>query len=243
MDSILTLDQIALNAWSPFQQIFFEGWVLRFADGFTKRANSANLISPIDTDPAALTEYVECQYRARNLPPLFRIIDHPLAKPIDEYLAKRNYSVLDRTLVMTCPIATFRAQDNEPIAIQSVDANTWFACYHALNQDRAPSPAHLHILQNIVPPYLFAVLNKANSTVACGIGVLERGYFGLFEIITHPAARRQGHATKLISGMVNWARQRGAHTLYLQVVETNLPARNLYQKLGFTDAYAYWYRV
>lgn len=241
-DSILELEQVALNAWAPFQQIFFDGWVLRFADGYTKRANSANLCMPSEADPAALTEYVEAQHRARGQPPIFRIIDHTLARRVDEYLAERNYAILDRTLVMTCRIEDFRFQENSA-QIRTLDADTWLAHYAALTEVHTAPRAHRQILQNIIPSHWFATVEIGDSTVACGLGVLDRGYCGFFDIITARAARRQGYAKQLLAGLVKYAKENGAHTLYLQVVERNMPARQLYQKLGFTDAYSYWYRV
>ena len=241
-DPFLQLEQVALNAWAPFQQIFFDGWVLRFADGYTKRANSANLCAPIETNPAALTEYVEAQYRARNQPPIFRIIDHPRARDVDEFLARRNYAILDRTLVMTCPLEQFHFQENR-VQIRALDADTWLAHYTELTEIKSAPAAHRRILQNIVPTHWFAILEVGHLAAACGVGVLDRGYFGFFDIITARAARRQGHATQLLRGLAKCAQQNGAHTLYLQVVATNAPARQLYQKLGFTEAYTYWYRV
>jgi hypothetical protein len=34
----------------------------------------------------------------------------------------------------------------------------------------------------------------------------------------------------------------GALRAYLQVVSGNVPAENLYTKIGFSEAYRYWYR-
>lgn len=241
-DSMLELEQVALNAWAPFQQIFFDGWVLRFANGYTKRANSANLCAPIETDPAALADYVETQYRGRNQMPIFRIIEHPLARRVDEYLAQRNYAMLDRTHVMTCPVQDFRGQEID-VQIHTLDEDAWLTHYTALTEVQTAPRAHRQILQNIIPTHWFATVEARDSTVACGLGILDRGYFGFFDIITARAARRQGYATRLLAGLVKYAKENGAHTLYLQVVERNMPARQLYQKLGFTDAYSYWYRV
>jgi GNAT superfamily N-acetyltransferase len=43
--------------------------------------------------------------------------------------------------------------------------------------------------------------------------------------------------------MLGWAQENGARHAYLGVVELNSPARRLYDKLGFREAYRYWYRV
>ena len=65
----------------------------------------------------------------------------------------------------------------------------------------------------------------------------------MFDIVTHLQARRQGYGTQLVLSILAWARQRGAHTAYLQVMLHNAPALRLYSKLGFGEIYQYWYRV
>ncbi|NTU79571.1 MAG: GNAT family N-acetyltransferase, partial [Chloroflexales bacterium] len=39
-----------------------------------------------------------------------------------------------------------------------------------------------------------------------------------------------------------WARERGATRAYLQVFSANAPALRLYERLGFSTLYPYWYR-
>ncbi len=104
-------------------------------------------------------------------------------------------------------------------------------------------PAHAEILGGIINPHLTAALEISGKWAACGLGVLERDWFGIFDVITHPDYRQQGLATQLVTGMLDWAKSQGAGKSYLQVMENNAPALALYAKLGYVDAYRYCYRV
>ena len=84
---------------------------------------------------------------------------------------------------------------------------------------------------------------KNEQPVACGLGVLEREWVGLFDIVTRPDARRRGHGTRVMRFILDWARQHRASHAYLQVMRENQPAIRLYEKLGFHEAYGYWYRA
>lgn len=91
---------------------------------------------------------------------------------------------------------------------------------------------------------LFATLpDESGEPVACGLAVLEGSLVGLFEIVTDRARRNRGYGGALVSAMLAWAARRGATEAYLQVVATNGPAVHLYRKLGFTEAFTYWYRI
>ena len=84
---------------------------------------------------------------------------------------------------------------------------------------------------------------NVSTYFACGIGVLESGYLGIFDLITNPMQRRRGYATAIIQGLLQWGIDKGAFFAYIQVVKANIPARNLYEKLGYEPMYEYWYRV
>ncbi|MDB5085123.1 MAG: family N-acetyltransferase, partial [Bacilli bacterium] len=36
------IEELTLNNWQPLQTMLYDGWLLRFAGGYTKRANSVN---------------------------------------------------------------------------------------------------------------------------------------------------------------------------------------------------------
>jgi ribosomal protein S18 acetylase RimI-like enzyme len=95
----------------------------------------------------------------------------------------------------------------------------------------------------ILPAKCFAAVRIEGQIAACGLGVVQGGYIGLFDIVTDARRQRQGHGGRLVRNLLSWGRSQGAHTAYLQVMLNNTSALRLYAKLGFWEAYQYWYRV
>ena len=102
---------------------------------------------------------------------------------------------------------------------------------------------HREILHTIPSQRLLVSLEDSGQPVACGLGVLETRYFGLFDLITAPQHRNKVYGTQLASSLLRWAQEQGAWHAYLQVMSLNEPARHLYAKLGLANAYQYWYRI
>jgi ribosomal-protein-alanine N-acetyltransferase len=55
-------------------------------------------------------------------------------------------------------------------------------------------------------------------------------------IVVVGLARRRGLATRLLGELLDMGRSQGARTVFLEVRESNLPARRLYQKWAFVES-------
>jgi ribosomal protein S18 acetylase RimI-like enzyme len=74
------------------------------------------------------------------------------------------------------------------------------------------------------------------------MGVLERGWLGVFDVAVDPRLRGRGYGRRVMLHLLGWGKAQGALNAYLQVARENLPARKLYARLGFHTQYHYWYR-
>jgi len=239
------IEQASLNAWPALQHMLYDGWILRFSKGYTKRANSVNPLYPSSLNVNQKIAFCEACYAARGLPPIFRLT--PLASPpeLDQALESRGYQKIDLTLVMHRDLQALDVQAGATAGLRREPLDDWLTLFCRFRG--APlekHQVHKEILQAIPARRFLASLVDSGQAVACGLGVLEGPYFGLFDLITDPQQRNKGYGTRLVSGLLGWARENGAQHAYLQVVETNAPARHLYaDKLGFSQLYQYWYRV
>ena len=237
------VEEASLNAWPALQQILLDGWVLRFSRGFTKRANSIVPLYPAVQPPIDKIRYCENLYAREQLKTIFRLTTVDAYEPLDHLLAARGYQRVDPTLVLCCDLQNGIEYAPGP-AFRQLPRADWLGAY----ADNAAMPAksqqlHAALLQGIRTDHLFGAIAPQNSPIACGMAVLERELVGLFDIVTHEAARRRGHAKALVESLLAWAHQNGARYAYLQVMENNRAARALYQDLGFVELYHYWYRV
>lgn len=75
-----------------------------------------------------------------------------------------------------------------------------------------------------------------------GLGVVDRGWLGIFAMATEPEFRRQGIATAVVRALRSSAADVGADQAYLQVETDNAEAIALYERLGFVRHHGYHYR-
>ncbi len=245
------IEEASLNAWPALQQVFMDGWVLRFSRGFTKRSNSIVPLYPALDDPSAAADrqglaekirYCENLYAREQLQTVFRLTSIPGsgAQALDAELASRGYELTDRSLVLTAPLEN----SGHAAEIELKSLERWLAAYCELTG--MPEPARsLHglILNSIAGDCGFGVVSIDGQPVACGLAVVERELVGLFDIYTSAVHRHAGHGRTIVAGLLAWAAERGAERAYLQMVADNTAARALYTGLGFGEIYHYWYRV
>ncbi|MBT5667668.1 MAG: GNAT family N-acetyltransferase, partial [Rhodospirillaceae bacterium] len=170
---IRALEERALNAWPARQTIFQDGWVFRLSDGYTKRANSANALTP-QGDFSAVRAAAESLYARHSLPTIFRLT--PLAPAdADGALEEAGYEHLDATIVMTRDMGSDET-DDQNVAISSVPTPEWCAGFAAAHQI-APDARRLHdrIISSIAPPAAFATITEAGAGVGYGIAVTDNG--------------------------------------------------------------------
>jgi ribosomal protein S18 acetylase RimI-like enzyme len=241
-DAVRRIEEHLMNSWPSLRTVMFDGWVFREAMGYTKRANSAMALNARGRFTATLDE-AERFYAAAGTSTIFRLT--PLAgdEP-DRILADRGYGVLDETIVMTAALADVAPAD-AAVTIAQDCTEIWESGYadaHALAP--AARRAHRAILERIAPfSKGFAVAWDDGRPVAFGLGVVERGHLGLFDIVTVPDARRKGAARKLVSALMHWGTEKNATAAWLSVIADNERAKPLYAQLGFRETYRYHYRV
>ena len=95
-----------------------------------------------------------------------------------------------------------------------------------------------------IPRQTICVWAQAGGRIAAtGLGILDRGYVGVYAIHVHPDFRRRHLASRIVQRILREAEKEGAEKAYLQAVHDNLPAIALYRSLGFQKIYEYSFRV
>ena len=242
--SIRSLEELSLNAWPSLRTIHDDGWVLRFADGYTRRANSVNPLYPSTEDTREKIRRCEQVYFSLGQNVVFKITPATQPADLDTVLAAEGYRREALTSVQTVRLDTVDPSVADDVSLDESLSTDWLARFVDLSGvDVRHAPTMARMLEGIVPAHRFATLWRDSEVVAMGLAVLERGQVGLFDVVTAEHARNQGLGTILMRQLLGWAKRNGAHCAYLQVMRDNAPALHLYEKLGFREIYQYWYRV
>ena len=243
--SIRRLEELALAAWPAFMTTHDGGYALRLAAGYTKRANSMNALyadrCEAEPDLAARIDRAEATYARHGLGCIVRLTS--LAAPgLDAMLAARGYRHADETLVMLAP-RIVGATDRRVEVRLGVEPD-WVEAYAATTKLTPEQTGTLaHMMRLVAPVHATARVTVAGRMVGFGLGVVDRGHIGAYEILTAPEARRQGLGRAIMASLLAWGARQGATAGYLQVVAANTPAISIYRALGYREHYRYHYRI
>ena len=241
---IQTLEEISLNALPALKTVYYDGWVIRFANGYSRRANSVN---PIYHSKVAIDEKIRrCEqlYGSVGQKVIFKLTDAVFPEDLDRVLELKGYERDAPTGVQTLDLAYIDRTIDDDITIDDKPTEDWLGQLIVMSETDGRYFAILReMLGKIVPKGGFFSIMRESRMIACGLAVVDENYVGLFDILTDPALRRQGLGTRISANMLRWGKANGAKTAYLQVMDINKPAIRLYENLGFVEAYKYWYRV
>jgi N-acetylglutamate synthase len=250
VEAILELERVAAAHWCGTDQEWLGDWLLRAADGFTGRANSALPLGdpgrPLDDALAAVTGW----YRARGLPPMIAVplpLGDCASHQIDNQLSERGWPTRPGpAYVMTANLAPQvvapALPDGARFQVDDEPDDQWLAMYHYRGQDRQP-PVMRPVLMS-APSRAFASIRSGGGEVlAIGRLSIAGGWAGITAVEVDRTRRRAGLGAALTRGICAEAALRGAGRVFLQVETTNLAAIALYQRCGFSYSHRYHYRV
>ena len=282
MNIIPFMEELSFNAWPSAQTLHYDGWLLRFSAGYTRRANS---VHPLYLSTLPLADKVaacEAIYAARGYPEaVFKVTSTAQAAKLDRTLDTRGYQRIAPTSVQTASLTDPRGQEGaaptsqrsdpraqggaddgirpaavqipsvsgasaeatEALVISTTLTEAWFSAFNRLTvTPERLQASERRLLEKIAVPHAFGSLAVDGETVALGLAVHERGHVGLFDIVVDSHHRDRGLGRRVCQALLAWAQREGAHTAYLAVMADNTAALHLYNRLGFREAYRYWYR-
>jgi N-acetylglutamate synthase len=213
---IRALEHAAALAWPGTEQEWIDGWLLRSANGYTHRANSAvplGMEASVTSVPAIVDWYAR-----RGQTPWLAVPDRLLT-------LRGVYPPHLETVVMVRELPT-----------GAPDATTTLA--------PLPDAAWLRIYEREVPVDVLSavrdgvVVFATRGDAAVGRAAVTTSpdgarWAGMSAVRVAEDRRREGHARALCEALLDWAGAQGAGHCYVQVLADNAPALALYEQMGF----------
>jgi ribosomal protein S18 acetylase RimI-like enzyme len=236
------VEEACLNAWPALRQVLLHGWVLRFSEGLTRRANSAN---PLGADRGidALIPACEALYRRQLLPTIFRL-PSIIEPDLDERLDALSYGSEGESCVFYGDIDVVAAPRDPDVQLLAYPSPEWLRTMTALQHHTIEQSAiYRRIVGAIAIPAAFAGLAIEGEFAALAYGAIHNGLLCYESVITDAHQQRRGYARRVVSTLAAWAKDEGAEGACLQVEARNAPALALYDAIGLkTLLYRYHYR-
>lgn len=230
---IIGLERLLAATWPAPETADLGGWLLRYAEGYTRRANSVlALTAPPGGTDAALAA-VEAWYGEHGARPLIAMAG-PVTKRLDQELAARGWEAEAEAAVMVRPI--------EPVAYEGEVAIVEAPGATFLELAGRGSAEVAAKVFGAGPDRGYAEIRHGGVLVARGRGAVAGDTVAISNIGTLPEHRRQGLGTEVLKALEAWGAGVGARRAALQVETDNEAALAMYRRLGYAERYRYHYR-
>lgn len=245
--SITTLEEYTCRTWPALETVPYDGWLMRFAEGCTNRANSVYPLYPSSFDIERKIAHVEQEYSARGLRPSFKMTDAVLPPALDSVLASCGYEVIENSYVMSMPLTAEALEVNPGSASVSLNEAfdvAWLDAYLEIQPSRASQRGtYQALLTSNTGKRVYASIVVEGQIAAVGLASRSRDHAGIYNMATHPDYRGRGYAEAIVRALQNDSYRRGARVAFLSVSAANETAQRVYRRCGFEQSYRYCYRV
>ena len=255
---MLELERVAAAHWRGTEEEWLGEWLLRAADGFTGRANSALALSDPGVPLDAALHYVTGWYRARGLTAMVSV-PLPLAASgrdghdgedgqhgLDAELTERAWATRPGpafVMVADLPLAATGSglpAEAEVAAEADPDA-AWLARYHYRGTDTQP-PVMREVLTSAQDQAFISIRTESEVLAIARLSIAD-GWAGLTAVEVNPGHRRAGLGLAITAAACAEAVRRDVGRVFLQVEVGNAAARALYERCGFRYSHRYHYRM
>jgi N-acetylglutamate synthase len=239
LDLIAGLEERLLHVWPAVTTHMIDGWAVRFAGGYTGRANSASAVTPgAHIDDAFVTRIIT-MYHREKLTPQFRV--SPVAHAGSaEILQQHGFVSRGLAHTMIADINPRYLMHDPRVHLSPHPDMSW--CVGVTDRQEL-AKRNPHALYNIVSrihvPVQFATLVVEGYAAGFGVAAIHREWLELGSIVIDAGHRSKGLGKALVSALLNWAFSQNAEKAFLQVDVTNAHALALYRSFGFSVLYDY----
>ena len=238
------LEELALNASGSFQSLVYDGWLLGYRRGPTKRLRCVNPFYPSTLPLAEKIEHCRRFYASVGLPAVFRLLPFSQPPELDGVLERGGWERFDHTQVLRMEIDGLPAAPPPAGRVVVLALPEWELKAAPLLDVPADIVAQdVERARNHPLPQAGAIVELDGRAIACGLVKLESDHAGLFAVSTAEAFRGRGFGRAIVATLLGEAKRLGARIAYLQVTKANAAAIALYERFGFVPAYDYWYRA
>src|ERR1700693_1940552 len=237
------IEETCFNTFPSLKQVLLGTWLMRFSEGFSRRANSVNPLRAEYHDLAAAIAAGPPLYHAQGLPTIFRVPS--IVDPaVDHELTSLGYTAEGESCVLHGAIDSVAAAGDPEVRLHPNPNSEWLAAMAALQgHTNEQSAIYRRIVGAIAVPTRFALLAIDGEPAALAYAALHDGLLCYESVITNPGPRRKGLGYRVIAALAGWGREAGAEGACLQVEAGNAPAHALYHRFGVTtELYRYQYR-
>ncbi|MFB9686230.1 GNAT family N-acetyltransferase [Amycolatopsis plumensis] len=251
------------RAWPPLVEDPLGDWRLRWADGFTGRANSALAVGdpgrPLGEALRAVCDFAH----DRAITPMVQVVrDSPNEHAIAAagWVPATGHGAGHEVVVLTAPLTPKRNFPYESDASGPPDATFPMKVtspersFHVKVTDEPP-PGWWELVMRPGEDSAAARQVLTSGKVGYGVATAEGGVAGVVRgalvdgwlhvgrLEVAPAFRRRGLASALMGAVQAWGVEHGADHAVLQVAEGNSGALALYAGLGYAPHHRYRYWV
>lgn len=238
------LENLSFRTLPAVEQERYDGWVLRWAPGGSRRAKSVNPVEPSSLPIEEKVEYCRAWFARRGSTCRFRLT--PLAdESLRPALAAAGYQAHSPTDVMLSDIGEhtmpLHGEVSSHVEVSRLPSHGWLELVTGMSPTSTAATRLADQLTSGDGTHNFATYVERGDTAAAGVGIDLDRFTTIYNMMTAPQWRRRGYGRAILETLLARGSSSGSTHAVLQVTRDNHAAIGLYRSVGFETVYSYEY--